>query len=489
MNSNQQFVQNQSQRMTLKLSPQMIQSINLLTLPVLELRERILDEAEKNPALEVVSDSGLDVSDDIYSENSDSGSILRNSDKIKSKDASSSFLQFLENQPAKEETLQEHLLAQLLEVSLPEEERVLAESIIQNLDEHGFHFVAPKSLYEELLGAEGQGDAQPLNDEQKARLEHVLDIIRNFDPIGTAFDNARQSLLFQAEKRNAPPLVMELLQNHFEELSNMRVSTFQKRLPGRTAEELAAAFDFIKTLEPFPAREFGGNDVQFIVPDVYVYKVDTDSPEIDDHFAIVCEEKDLPVLKLSPMFVDLAKDGAGKEESAFVSEQLKSAEWFLNGLGKRNQTLVNVTREIVRRQKGFFLGYATAPSPLQMGEIAKALDIHEATVSRITSGKYLQCSSGIFALRYFFTNVAAPVKKKSAGVAAAPDEPKGGAAGFSKEEVKDRIRQLIEEAAKEGKKLSDEKISKKLEEFGMSVARRTVSKYRAELNIQSSYDR
>ncbi len=487
--SNQQFVQNQSQRMTLKLSPQMIQSINLLTLPVFELRERILDEAEKNPALEVVSDSGLDVSDDIYSENSGSGSILRNSDKIKSKDASSSFLQFLENQPAKEETLQEHLLAQLLEVSLPEEERVLAESIIQNLDEHGFHFVAPESLYEELLGAEGQGAVQPLNDEQKARLEHVLDIIRNFDPIGTAFDNARQSLLFQAEKRNAPPLVIELLQNHFEELSNMRVSTFQKRLPGRTAEELADAFDFIKTLEPFPAREFGGNDVQFIVPDVYVYKVDTDSPEIDDHFAIVCEEKDLPVLKLSPMFVDLAKDGAGKEESAFVSEQLKSAEWFLNGLGKRNQTLVNVTREIVRRQKGFFLGYATAPSPLQMGEIAKALDIHEATVSRITSGKYLQCSSGIFALRYFFTNVAAPVKKKSAGVAAAPDEPKGGAVGFSKEEVKDRIRQLIEEAEKEGKRLSDEKISKKLEEFGMAVARRTVSKYRAELNIQSSYDR
>lgn len=475
--------------MTLKLSPQMIQSINLLTLPVLELRERILDEAEKNPALEVVSDSGLDVSDGIYSENSDSGSILRNSDKIKSKDASSSFLQFLENQPAKEETLQEHLLAQLLEVSLPEEERVLAESIIQNLDEHGFHFVAPESLYEELLGAEGQGDAQPLNDEQKARLEHVLDIIRNFDPIGTAFDNAHQSLLFQAEKRNAPPLVIELLQNHFEELSNMRVSTFQKRLPGRTAEELAAAFDFIKTLEPFPAREFGGNDVQFIVPDVYVYKVDTDSPEIDDHFAIVCEEKDLPVLKLSPMFVDLAKDGADKEESAFVSEQLKSAEWFLNGLGKRNQTLINVTREIVRRQKGFFLGYATAPSPLQMGEIAKALDIHEATVSRITSGKYLQCSSGIFALRYFFTNVAVPVKKKSTDVAASPDEPKGGAAGFSKEEVKDRIRQLIEEAEKEGKKLSDEKISKKLEEFGMSVARRTVSKYRAELNIQSSYDR
>ena len=462
--------------MALKLSPQMIQSINLLTLPVFELRERILDEAEKNPALEVVSDSGLDVSDDVYSENSDSDSIVKNSDKIKSKDASSSFLQFLENQPAKEETLQEHLLAQLLEIDLPPEDRLLAESIVQNLDRHGFHFVAPESLYEELFGVKS------LDDAQKAQLEKILNIIRNFDPPGTAFDNAHQSLIFQAQKKNAPPLVMELLENHFEELSNMRVSSFQKRLPGCTAEELAAAFDFIKTLEPFPAREFGGvEDVQFMVPDVYVYKVDSDSPDIDDHFAVICEDKGLPVVKLSPMFVDIAKDkkNATDESAAFVNERLKDAEWFLNGLGRRNQTLVKVTREIVRRQKAFFLGFASAPSALRMSEIAAALDIHEATVSRITSGKYLQCSAGIFSLRYFFPNVAVS-KTESTNV---------NASVFSKEQVKDRIKQLIEEAEQSGKKLSDEKISKKLEEFGMSVARRTVSKYRAELNIQSSYDR
>ena len=462
--------------MALKLSPQMIQSINLLTLPVFELRERILDEAEKNPALEIVSDSGLDVSDDVYSENSDSGSIVKNSDKIKSKDASTSFLQFLENQPAKEETLQEHLLAQLLEIDLPPEDRLLAESIVQNLDGHGFHFVAPESLYEELFGVKS------LDEGQKAQLEKILNIIRNFDPPGTAFDNAHQSLIFQARKRNAPPLVMELLENHFEELSNMRVSSFQKRLPGRTAEELAAAFDFIKTLEPFPAREFGGvEDVQFIVPDVYVYKVDSNSPDIDDHFAVICEDKGLPVVKLSPMFVDIAKNkkNATDESAAFVNERLKDAEWFLNGLGRRNQTLVKVTREIVRRQKAFFLGFASAPSALRMSEIAAALDIHEATVSRITSGKYLQCSAGIFSLRYFFTN-AAVSKTESTNV---------NASVFSKEQVKDRIKQLIEEAEQSGKKLSDEKISKKLEEFGMSVARRTVSKYRAELNIQSSYDR
>ena len=265
-----------------------------------------------------------------------------------------------------------------------------------------------------------------------------------------------------------------------EELSNMRVSTFQKRFSDYSAAEISEAFDFIKTLEPFPAREFGGADVQFIVPDVYVYKVDSDSPEIDDHFAVICEEKGLPVLKLSPLFLDIAKnkDNAAKE-SAFVNEQLKDAEWFLNGLSRRNQTLVKVTREIVRRQKAFFLGFATAPSPLRMSEIAQALDIHEATVSRITSGKYLQCSAGIFALRYFFTN-AAVTKTESTN---------GSASVFSKEEVKNRIKQLIDEAEKSGKKLSDEKISKKLEEYGMSVARRTVSKYRAELKIQSSYDR
>ena len=462
MNSNQELVQ--SQRLALKLSPQMIQSINLLTLPVFELRERILDEAEKNPALEIVSDSGLEASDDMYT----------NSAETKSGDASSSFLQFLENQPAKEETLQEHLLAQLLETDLPPEDRLLAESIIQNLDEHGFHFVAPEALYEELFAVKS------LDGAQKAQLDSVLNIIRNFDPPGTAFDNAYQSLLFQAEKKAAPPLVMELLKNHFEELSNMRVSTFQKRFPDYSAAEISEAFDFIKTLEPFPAREFGGADVQFIVPDVYVYKVDSDSPEIDDHFAVICEEKGLPVLKLSPLFLDIAKnkDNAAKE-SAFVNEQLKDAEWFLNGLGRRNQTLVKVTREIVRRQKAFFLGFATAPSPLRMSEIAQALDIHEATVSRITSGKYLQCSAGIFALRYFFTN-AAVTKTESTN---------GSASVFSKEEVKNRIKQLIDEAEKSGKKLSDEKISKKLEEYGMSVARRTVSKYRAELKIQSSYDR
>ncbi|MBO4759579.1 MAG: RNA polymerase sigma-54 factor, partial [Spirochaetaceae bacterium] len=133
----------------------------------------------------------------------------------------------------------------------------------------------------------------------------------------------------------------------------------------------------------------------------------------------------------------------------------------------------------VRRQKAFFLGFAAAPSPLRMSESAQALDIHEATVSRITSGKYLQCSAGIFALRYFFTN-AAVTKTESTN---------GSASVFSKEEVKNRIKQLIDEAEKSGKKLSDEKISKKLEEYGMSVARRTVSKYRAELKIQSSYDR
>ena len=462
MNSNQELVQ--SQRLALKLSPQMIQSINLLTLPVFELRERILDEAEKNPALEIVSDSGLEASDDMYT----------NSAETKSGDASSSFLQFLENQPAKEETLQEHLLAQLLETDLPPEDRLLAESIIQNLDEHGFHFVAPEALYEELFAVKS------LDGAQKAQLESVLNIIRNFDPPGTAFDNAYQSLLFQAEKKAAPPLVMELLKNHFEELSNMRVSTFQKRFPDYSAAEISEAFDFIKTLEPFPAREFGGADVQFIVPDVYVYKVDSDSPEIDDHFAVICEEKGLPVLKLSPLFLDIAKnkDNAAKE-SAFVNEQLKDAEWFLNGLGRSNQTLVKVTREIVRRQKSFFLGFATAPSPLRMSEIAQALDIHEATVSRITSGKYLQCSAGIFALRYFFTN-SAVTKTESTN---------GSTSVFSKEEVKNRIKQLIDEAEKSGKKLSDEKISKRLEEYGMSVARRTVSKYRAELKIQSSYDR
>ncbi|NLK45985.1 MAG: RNA polymerase factor sigma-54 [Treponema sp.] len=474
MNFNQELIQ--SQRLSLKLSPQMVQSINLLTMPVFELRERILEEAEKNPALEIVSDSALDATSANYPSSTEFYTAKDTSDYYKSKDASTSFLQFLENQPAKEETLQEHLLAQLSEIKLSQDERLLAESIIQNLDDNGFHFVAPEILYKELL------DVENLNDEQKAQLEHILNIVRNFDPTGTAFENAHQSLLFQAEKQNAKFLVIDILKNHFEKLSNMRVSTFQKLYPKHSTEEISNAFEFIKTLDPFPAREFGSSNVQFIVPDVHVYKIDSDSSEIDDRFAVISEERDLPVLRLAPLFLDVAENqnDMDKEESTFVKKQLKEAEWFLNGLGRRKQTLVKVTKEIVRRQKAFFLGFASAPSPLRMSEVAQALEIHEATVSRITAGKYLQCNFGIFPLRYFFTNAAVSTKEKNT---------KETGKVFSKEEVKQRLLLIIEEAEKEGKKLSDEKLSKMLAEYGMSIARRTVSKYRAELNIQSSYDR
>ncbi len=476
MNSNQELIQNQ--RLALKLSPQMIQSINLLTLPIFELRERMLEEAETNPALEITEDSALTASIDDYAKaNSDFNFKEKNSDNISSK--SDSFLNFLENQPANEETLQEHLLFQLAEIKLPQDEELLAESIIQNLDGHGFHFVPPESLYAELLGAE------TLDEGQKKHLEKVLNIVRNFDPVGTAFDNARQSLVFQAQKRNAPALVLELLKNHFEKLANMRVSAVQKLFPDSTAAEIENAFAFIKTLEPYPAQKFGSANIQFIAPDVYVYKVDTDSQDIDDRFAVVCEEKSLPELRLSPLFLDLSKKDAKSSETAFVNEQLKEAEWFLNGLSRRNQTLVKVTKEIIRRQKAFFLGFSTAPAALKMNEVAEALNIHEATVSRITAGKYLQCCYGTFPLRYFFTNAAvSSVKKNSAQIS---NENSGKT--FSKEEIKQRILVILKEAEKNGRKVSDEKISKMLTEYGMTVARRTVSKYRAELNIASSYDR
>ena len=318
MNFNQELIQ--SQRLSLKLSPQMVQSINLLTMPVFELRERILEEAEKNPALEIVSDSALDATSANYPSSTEFYTAKDTSDYYKSKDASTSFLQFLENQPAKEETLQEHLLAQLSEIKLSQDERLLAESIIQNLDDNGFHFVAPEILYKELL------DVENLNDEQKAQLEHILNIVRNFDPTGTAFENAHQSLLFQAEKQNAKFLVIDILKNHFEKLSNMRVSTFQKLYPKHSTEEISNAFEFIKTLDPFPARESGSSNVQFIVPDVHVYKIDSDSSEIDDRFAVISEERDLPVLRLAPLFLDVAENqnDMDKEESTFVKTAKRS---------------------------------------------------------------------------------------------------------------------------------------------------------------------
>lgn len=478
----------QKQQQTLKLSPRMIQSVNLLTLPVFDLRERILEEAEKNPALEIVRDP-------LVSGSLSSSGLLPVAGGA-SMSESDAFQSFLESRPSREETLQEHLLEQLGETAVNEETASFARKIIENLNNRGFHVEPPESLF-----FPPETERHILSTDQQKLLQKAIDLVRSFDPPGTACADVRESLWIQASLFNDRPiLVNELLQNHFELLEKPRVQLIHRLFPSWNEDDIAEALDFIRALDPFPTRRFQTAQVQYAVPDVYVYTNDTDSIDFEDKFTVVAADSDLPVPAISPFFKKLAGEkGSSRETRSFALEQLKDAEWFLNSLSHRTQTLIKVMRAIVRFQKAFFLGVTKVPEPLRMKDVAEAVDVHEATVSRIASGKYVQCSRGLFEIRYFFSNaaVASPgrrddISKKMVISAASSTSTQI----FSREAVKQKIAELLSEtdtaalaSGDTAKKLSDSALSKKLAECGMPVARRTVAKYRAELNIASSFDR
>ena len=452
MDFNQSLTQKQQQ--SLKLSPQMIQSVKLLTLPAAELREYIYQEVENNPALELKEPKEkFDKLPEPHTE--------RFSAKRGTIADSDNYMSFLESLPDNSETLQQHLLAQLFEIPLNEDEKAIAKIIIQNLDEKGFNIVPFSELFNDFA--------------KNRRIGKIISIVRALEPTGTACDGIQESLLVQAELyENVPKLVVEILKNHFEILEDTRISAIHAKFPQWNQKEVENALEFIHSLEPYPGRQFSARKTQYIMPDVYVTRNETDSNDLDDHFIVSLSKEDLPVPFISPFFKKLQQENKrGNEAQAFVKDYINDAEWFLNSLEYRNTVLLKTVRAIIRKQKAFFLGISSTPGPLTMKEIANEVEVHEATISRIANSKYLQCEKGLFGLRYFFVVAAIKSEEKS----------------ISKEAIKQKIKQILSEADKEKKKLSDEKIAGLLSENGMSISRRTVTKYRAELGIESSYDR
>lgn len=518
------------QKQLMQFSPQMLQSLNILMLPQLDLKERIYDEIEKNPALEIARESRT------FKEKTEKSPEYSNySRSSAAPDAGDNLYQFLESRPNMEETLQEHLLNQLAEISLPPAEEQICRLLIQNLDQRGYHRIAP----EELL----QSDPATANIEGPV-LQKALQTVQGFDPVGVCCASLKESLLVQAKsKGGAPDFLIELLQSDFDFSGKNRLGAVLKDFPHRSQKEFDEALVFVRQLDPFPARNFSGEQTRYAVPDVYIYELDTDSTDIFERFAVVSADKDLPQLQIAPFFTELADDSAagfanssnaensGAKSTAniegngadikysaknaassksgaknarnipkdatrdFAVQKIKEAQTFIDALSQRNKTLLAVTKEILLYQKAFFLGVSPVPKPMRLQDVAEKLDLHLTTISRAVADKYLQCPQGFFEFKYFFQNAAlggagAESAKKTAkpGITVSAAEEKNTAA-VSKEAVKLLMQKLLEQAQAEGKKLSDEKLSKLLAEQGMPVSRRTVAKYRAQLNIASSYDR
>ncbi|WP_411045306.1 RNA polymerase factor sigma-54 [Treponema sp. TIM-1] len=438
----------------LKMNPQVYQSIKLMEMPVMELRGKIEEELDRNPALEILEDKttvSLDLASprkeeyDYFEGTSDSGYVRRGGDE-----ATEEQHKFIEGALSRPETLQEHLLGQLQLQPIDEQSRQIGELLIQNLNKDGFH----KEPVDILL-----------KNQDPKRIQRVLKLIQGLDPPGTCTMDYLESLRVQAALLPDAPEGIEEVLDYLELLEKGKISEVAKKT-GRTEEEIRVIFDRIRELSPFPGRQFVNNDTRYVVPDIQVLRK-------DGEFVIILNDEEIPVLGINPFFMKISDKKHGeKPVRDFARENIKEARWFIQSINLRNHTLLRVTRAIVEFQRAFFTYGPKHIIPLTLKDIAQELSIHETTVSRTANGKYLQTEWGLFELRYFFTNSIS-----GSG---------SGGSRYSKEGVKETIKELI---TTEARHFSDQEIADLLSKRGISIARRTVSKYRSELDLSSSYGR
>jgi RNA polymerase sigma-54 factor len=446
----QSFVQKQQ----LKMNPQLYQSIKLMELPIVELHERIEQELESNPALEVIEDkSTISLNETDNQRKEEYEYFETTSDPGRSEYAAEEHRRFIEGVLTRPETLQEHLLWQLQLEPVDDELRSIAGTLIQNLDDDGFHKENPETLF-----------PSPQN-----RLQEAMKLVQGLEPAGTCTSDYRQSLIVQIglsedllpEKINIQKI--EKVLDNLELLEREKYSVLAKKT-GLSENDVRNAGEFLKKMSPFPGRAFAPADVRYVIPDIRVTRD-------GDDFNIILNDEVFPVLGISPFYREPGKL-AEKEARDFARKQAKDAQLFIRHLKQRNQTLVRVTNAILKFQKAFFINGPKFLTPLTLTDIAGELEVHETTVSRTANGKYIQTEWGIYEIRYFFTNSVSGTGEDGAK--------------FSKESVKETIKEIV---TAENRLLSDQEISALLGQKGIALARRTVAKYRKELDMGSSYTR
>ena len=447
------------------MNPQLYQSIQMMALPLIDLRFRIQQELEANPALEVLEDRfTLSLDDerrkadkteppeeyDYFEDSSDPG-FTRSYDSS----AGDTKRMFMEGALSRPESLQEHLLWQLRVQPISPEMFEIGELLIRNLDENGFHRDDPYTM---------------ISAEKRSKMEAMIETIRTFEPIGTCTRDYRESLLVQTRIEGVAPEGTEaIIENHLDLLEKGKYAEIAKKLK-LDEDDVHECLDYIRTLTPFPGRLYSTEEPRYVIPDLMVTLK-------DGQYVIIMNDEEIPVLGVNPFFTEVVRNtkrGTEKELKQFVNSCLKDARWSIHRIHQRNQTLLKVSRAIVEFQRDFFVKGPKYLVPLTLKDIAAEVGVHEATVSRITTGKYVQTEWGIYELKYFFSNSISG----------------SGSSGsrFSKEGVKQVVKEILEnEGSKEH--LSDRKISEILEKRGIKIARRTVAKYRKELDISSSYDR
>lgn len=352
-------------------------------------------------------------------------------------------------------SLREHLNTQLMMTALPDRERALTAFLIESLDDDGYLTQSFDDLLE-LLSSD-ESERETLREELTLALVHVQD----FDPPGIGARNVKECLTLQLDNLPASPekdLALAVVENHLEHLATHDFAKIKKAL--RCADgDLRCAQELICSLNPHPGSQFSATDTRYVTPDVTVKKV-------RNHWVVTLNNEAMPRLRINKLYADILRGNGEAASNAGLATQLQEAKWLIKNIQQRFDTILRVSQAIVDRQRAFFDHGPVAMRPLVLREIAEAVELHESTISRVTTQKFLASPRGVFELKYFF------------GSHVATDS--GGAA--SSTAIRALIKQLV--SAEDGKKpLSDARIADILGEQGIVVARRTVAKYRELLHI------
>jgi len=477
----------------LVMTPQLQQAIKLLQLNRLELVGLVQQELEENPVLEEVAESDEDAAPSASDESSGEfdgdptpepeppseaaaeaqaeAATEEPTDAEKFDDLD--WQNYLDSNPqtaqsvapdddrpsidatlTRGQTLSEHLEEQLQLSDFPSDERLAARFIIGNIDDRGY--------LQATISEIGRQCGLP-----EECIEAALARIQEFDPLGVGARDLRECIGIQVRILGIKDeVVHQILDSCFDALIRRDFRGVSRKL-GVSIEQVAEAAAIIGSLEPKPGRPFGADETVYIVPDIYVYKV-------ADDFHIVLNDDGLPRLKISGLYRDVLSHGAGvsRDTRNYVQEKVRSAMWLIKSIHQRQRTIYRVMESIIKHQREFFERGVNYLKPLNLRDVADDIEMHESTVSRVTTAKYVHTPQGIFELKYFFNSSINRVVGEA----------------VASEAVKERIRKLI--AAEDPRRpLSDQRIAEMLKSANIDIARRTVTKYREQLNILSSTKR
>lgn len=469
----------------LVITPQLQQAIKLLQMSRLELESQVRNELEENPILEeaeVLKEEDFQRTKEAEEQTRDSGEVkveTSSSESVQDPQKQDEFewesyletqhkapreashgneeIMNYENIISSTQTLHDHLYWQMKMGGFADHEEKAAGAIIAHIDDDGYLKVPLAQIAEE----------EKLEMED---LEDALYLIQEFDPPGVGARDLKECLLIQAKilEEDTNDLVL-LINSHLKDLEKKNYEAIAKGL-NRSMEEVIDICKIIYAMEPKPGRSYSGHDVQYVTPDVYVYKV-------GDDYVVSLNEDGLPKLKISSYYKNMLKGGANPTGDAkateYIQEKLKSAVWLIKSIHQRQRTIFKVTDSIVKHQREFFEKGAGFLKPMVLRNIANDIGMHESTVSRVTTAKYVHTPQGIYELKYFFNS----------GISSSD-----GGEDLASESVKLKLKELVSKEDPK-KPLSDQKLVDLLKKEGIDIARRTVAKYRDVLRILPSSQR